>query len=188
MARTARALWVVLILTLGCAGLRPEGPVVRVEAPPPPADGHVAEGQGYVDFTGRGLMGEEVRLSSLVGPKVVLLQFWGIRCGPCLEEMPFLSRLQERYGPEGLQVVGVNTDRASPEALTRAMVERELNPPYPIVLDPELEISQHYTRWLIPVTVLIDRKGVVRAIHTGFKPELKPGLEAEVRALLGEHR
>ncbi|WP_025321308.1 TlpA disulfide reductase family protein [Deferrisoma camini] len=176
----------LLLLGAGCAGMGVEGPAVQVPAPPPPADGHVAVGKGYIDFVGRDLGGKEVRLSDLVGRKVVILQFWGIRCSPCLEEMPFLAGLQERYGPEGLQVLGVNTDRTAAEALSRAMAERNLAPPYPILVDPDLAISQHYTKWLIPVTVVIDRRGVVRAVHTGFKRAMAPRFEEEVRAILRE--
>jgi len=176
----------LLLLGAGCAGVGVEGPAVRVPVPAPPADGRVAVGKGYIDFVGRDLGGKEVRLSDLVGRKVVILQFWGIRCSPCLEEMPFLAELQERYGPEGLQVLGVNTDRTAAESLARAMAERELAPPYPILVDPDLAISQHYTKWLIPVTVVIDRRGVVRAVHTGFKRALAPRFEEEVRAILRE--
>lgn len=151
----------------------------------PLEEGKVEVGRPYFDFTAPELMGGTVRLSSLVGKKVVLLQFWGIRCAPCLAEMEFLVGLQSRYRGRGLQVVGVNTDRASPAQLTEALVAREIEPVYPHVLDPNLTIARHYTQWLIPVTVLIDRSGVVRAVHTGYKPELAGAIEAEVEALLG---
>ncbi len=183
MGRLAGVL--VVALLAGCAAVRPEGDVVRVEAPAPPADGKVKVGQGYFDFTARDLAGREMRLSSLVGPKVVLLQFWGIRCAPCLAEMGFLSDLQDRLGPRGLQVIGVNTDRVDAGALARAMRERGLEPSYPIVLDADFSISRHYTNWLIPVTVLIDRRGVVRVIHTGYKPELGEKIARDVAQTLG---
>jgi len=182
-------------LVLGaCAGVRspekapepaPEGDVVPVAAANPLENGKVEVGGPYFDFVAPELMGGTVRLADLVGQKVVLLQFWGIRCAPCLAEMEFLVRLQAKYRDQGLQVVGVNTDRATPAQLTDALVSRKIEPAYPHVLDPEFAISKHYTRWLIPVSVLIDRSGVVRAIHTGYKPELEGAIEAEVQALLG---
>ncbi len=175
----------LLILFTGCAGLRPEGEVVRVERPAPPADGKVRVGKGYVDFVAPTLDGSEIRLSSLVGRHVVLLQFWGIRCAPCLAEMQFLSTLQQRFGGRGLRILAVNTDRVDAESLKRAMERRNLSPPFPVLLDPDFGISRHYTRWLIPVTVLIDRKGVVRAVHTGYRSEMDELIMEEVAAVLG---
>ena len=180
------ALGALIALGPGCAVGKPavEGDVVEVTAPPPARDGKAEVGEPYFDFTAPELMGGTVRLSSLVGEKVVLLQFWGIRCAPCLAEMEFLNRLQKKYGPQGLQVVGVNTDRATAAQLTEALVARKLEPTYPHVLDPDFSIAEHYTHWLIPVSVLLDRSGVVRAIHTGYKPELDGVIEVEVQELL----
>ena len=45
--------------------------------------------------------------------RVVLVNFWATWCVPCREEFPELSRLQAKYGPRGLQVLGVSTDFAS---------------------------------------------------------------------------
>lgn len=178
-------LFAALWLGAGCAAVKPEGEVWPLETVAPLEDGKVEVGRPYFDFTAPELMGGTVRLSSIVGKKVVLLQFWGIRCAPCLAEMEFLAALQARYRDRGLQVIGVNTDRASPAQLTEALVARKLEPAYPQVLDPNLTIARHYTQWMIPVSVLIDRSGVVRAVHTGFKPELEGLIEAEVQALLG---
>jgi peroxiredoxin len=154
-------------------------------APPVAGNGKVQVGERYVDFTAPKLGGGEITLSSLVGPHVVLLQFWGIRCAPCLAEFGFLSDLQRRYGGQGLQILGVNTDRVEADRLTEALAARQLDPPYPIVLDSDFSLSKRYTPWLIPVSVVISRSGIVEAVHTGYKPELDSVIEAEVVRLLG---
>ena len=172
----------------GCAApsLLHEGAVVPVEAPLPRESGSAEVGEAYFDFTASLLKGGEFRLADVVGRQVVLLQFWGIRCGPCLQEFQLLERLYQGYRDRGLLVVGVNTDGLDPEKLTRAMAGRKVNPSYPVVLDREFSAATHYTRWLVPVSVLIDRQGVVRAIHTGYKPELDAAIEAEVVEVLEE--
>ncbi len=184
MGRATALIVCAALLTGGCAGLAPEGEVYRVEAPVPSNNGKAAVGAPYVDFEAAAMDGSTFRLRDLVGQKVVLLQFWGIRCAPCLAEIPFLSRLQERYGPAGLQVVGVNTDRVAAEQLRKALDSRKLTPTYPVVLDPEFAVAKSYTHLLIPVSVLIDLRGSVTAIHTGYKPELDSVIEAEVEGLL----
>jgi peroxiredoxin len=166
--------------------LGPEGEVVSVEAPSPRETGKVRVGGAYFDFTGSLLQGGEFRLADVVGKKVVLLQFWGIRCGPCLQEFELLERLYRTYAERGLVVVGVNTDGAEPQRLSKAMAERQVGPSYPVVLDRDFAAATHYTHWLVPVSVLIDRKGVVRAVHTGYKPELDADIEAELVGVLEE--
>lgn len=144
----------------------------------------VVVGGTYLDFTSPMFGGGTVRLSDLVGPKVVLLQFWGIRCAPCLEEMKFLNRLQDEYGPSGLQVLGVNVDKMSPNLIAAAMEGRNAAAHYPVALDPEMQVAKNYTRWLVPVTVLIDRQGIVAAMHTGYRPDLDAIITAEVKQVL----
>ncbi|MBI5017181.1 MAG: TlpA family protein disulfide reductase [Deltaproteobacteria bacterium] len=177
----------------------PEGEVVPVEVPqgplaapgaavttePPEGESRVEVGHRYVDFSADRLGGGRLRLSELVGPKVVVLQFWGVRCSPCLAEMAFLSELQSLH-PDRLQVVGVNTDRAPEGQLREIMVSRAIIPAFPVVADPDFTISRHYTQWLVPVSVLIDRRGIARAIHTGYNAVLGTALRAEVEGVLAE--
>jgi len=175
----------------------PEGDVVPVELPakspsgsaapeaPATAEARAEVGRPYRDFSARRLEGGQLRLSDFVGPKAVVLQFWGVRCAPCLAEMAFLSEMQALHA-QRLQVIGVNTDRAPDEQLRLAMASRAIAPAFPVVADPDFSISSHYTQWLVPVSVLIDRKGIVRSIHTGYNVELASALRAEIEAVLTE--
>jgi thiol-disulfide isomerase/thioredoxin len=65
------------------------------------------------DFTLQSIDGKIVRFSDFRG-KAVLLNFWATYRAPCRIEMPWFVELQNRYGSEGLQVVGVAMDDASP--------------------------------------------------------------------------
>ena len=50
-------------------------------------------------------------LKSLRG-KVIVIDFWAFDCEPCMEAMPHIQQLYQKYGPEGLVVIGVHTPRA----------------------------------------------------------------------------
>lgn len=136
------------------------------------------------EFTGTATTGEAVRLSQFRGKKAVLLQFWGIRCSPCVAEMSFLSDLQREYG-EGLQVLGVNADRLSVDGVRRALQSHRVEVDYPMLADQDFAICQNYTQWLIPLTVFVDRDQTIRGIHTGFSDAMKGDLRAEARRLVG---
>src|SRR3977135_4660983 len=62
-----------------------------------------------MNFTLKDVDGKDVKLASLKG-KVVLLCFWATWCGPCKIEIPWFIEFQNKYGKDGLQVVGVSVD------------------------------------------------------------------------------
>src|SRR5215813_13745196 len=70
-------------------------------------------GKPAPDFALQSLDGKTVHLSDYRG-KAVLLNFWATWCSPCKIEMPWFVELQKEYGPQGLQIVGVAMDDASP--------------------------------------------------------------------------
>src|SRR5258708_38817586 len=70
------------------------------------------------DFALQSIDGTTVRLSDFRG-KAVLLNFWATYSAPCRIEMPWFVELQNRYAAEGLQVVGVAMDDASPDDIAK---------------------------------------------------------------------
>src|SRR4030081_3060034 len=86
------------------------------------------------DFSLESLDGKSVRLSDLRG-KAVLLNFWATWCGPCKIEMPWFVELQNQYGAQGLQVIGVAMDDASKEDIAKFAKDMGVN--YPILIGKE---------------------------------------------------
>ena len=131
-------------------------------------------------FTLKDMNGAQVRLADYKG-KVVLLNFWATWCGPCKVEIPHFIEFQEKYGPEGLQVVGLSVDD-TPDLLTPYIRDMKMN--YPVLQGLHRDdVQDAYGPIVgIPVSVLISRDAKICATHTGLTG--KDVFEREIKALL----
>ncbi len=140
------------------------------------------EGRPAPDFALKSATGENLRLSEYRGD-VVMINFWATWCGPCRQEMPLLDELYSRYQRVGFNLLGVNIDDDSRRAMQ--MVE-ELGVDFPVLFDARKEVSKLYEVEAMPVTVIVDRQGVVRYVHLGYKPGYEEKYLDQVRSLLRE--
>ena len=118
------------------------------------------------DFTLKGLDGTNLRLEEYRG-KVVLINFWASWCGPCRQEMPLLDRLHHRYEDTGFAVLGINVE--GERAPAQKIVDKT-KVTFPVLIDENQKVSELYSLEAMPSTVVVDRDGVVRYIHRGYKP------------------
>jgi peroxiredoxin len=137
------------------------------------------------DFTTVDLDGNKVTLSSFNGSKVVLLNFWGLRCGACIEEMPHLNAIYGKYKDKGLVVLGVDTDGVDATIVRDTMKEVGIVADFTILLDMEFTITDTYTNFLVPLTLVIGKSGVIEFIHTGYESGNEKEYEKAVAQALG---
>jgi peroxiredoxin len=124
--------------------------------------------------------GNRVTIAGLRG-SVVVVDFWASWCGPCAEEMPELERLYQRHRERGLVIVGVSQDRQASNMqsfLSRGRVT------FPNVHDGSHAIAGRYVPPRMPTSYVIDRRGVVRHVHAGYRAGDAATLEREIVALL----
>ena len=137
------------------------------------------------DFTLKDTRGRQTQLSTVARDKAVLLAFWSLRCGACLQEIPFLEQLHKNYGGKGVAVLSVVTDGVDAAATKTIMKEVGVSPRYPVLVDPDFTASDTYTNFVVPHTLIIDRKGIIRYVHTGFEPGTEKKYEAALVKALG---
>ncbi|MAS35486.1 MAG: hypothetical protein CL610_15855 [Anaerolineaceae bacterium] len=129
--------------------------------------GRAAVGQPAPDFTLPTLGGDRVSLSDYKG-RPVLMNFWATWCAPCRQEMPELVRAYNAHQAEGFVVLAVDlTDQDSLDEV-RAFVE-EFDMPFPVLLDETGAVYNELYRLLgLPMSVFVDREGVITRIHIGI--------------------
>lgn len=110
------------------------------------------------DFSLESLDGKTMRLSDFRG-KAVLLNFWATWCGPCKIEMPWFVDLQNQYGAQGLQIVGVAMDDASKQDIAKFAKDMGVN--YPILIGKESVGDQYGGVPALPESFLIARDGKI---------------------------
>ena len=124
--------------------------------------------------------GHMVRMSELRG-KVVLVDFWASWCAPCREEIPVLNELQREFGND-LVIVGVNIDRD--ESNMRDFMRR-MPMRFRVVHDSGgSSVAERYSPPRMPSSYIIDRRGIVRHVHAGFRAGDDNQMRSQIRALL----
>jgi peroxiredoxin len=129
------------------------------------ADTPTLVGKDAPDFILKSTDGTNLRLSEFRG-QVVLVNFYARWADDARQEMPALNRINTTYERAGLVVLGISVD----EDLRRAREFADsMKVAYPIMLDSGSDIGRDYFLQKMPVTILVDRSGMVRYSHVGYK-------------------
>jgi thiol-disulfide isomerase/thioredoxin len=147
----------------------------------------VAEKAPEIRKSGVWINSPPLTLKELKG-KVVILDFWAYDCPPCIEAMPHILKLNEKYQGRGMVLIGIHTPRADYERVVsnvRNAVTR-MGVRYPVVIDNDHKIWDDYRCDLWPTQFVIDGSGSIRYVHGGVGRYDE--LDATVQRLLDEGR
>jgi len=115
--------------------------------------------------------------------KVVYIDFWASWCPPCVKSFPFLNGLHNQYHSDGLRVIGINLDEVTEDA-TRFISKNPVD--FMLATDSTKSCAKDVGVIAMPTSYLIDRKGVIRHIHLGFRSGQGDELRKQIQLLLSE--
>jgi thiol-disulfide isomerase/thioredoxin len=170
-------------LFAGYSGLDKWDGVRNENAKLPDAYSLTALKPGYkkIDFTFKDINGNPVSLSDeRFKNKVVIVQISGSWCPNCMDETNFfVSSFYPKYHPKGVEIIVLFYERTtdfSKSQKTLGQLKNHFNVPYPLLItgytpsggDPEKSLPMLADFKGFPTTIIVDKKGDVRKIHTGF--------------------
>ncbi|WP_013666862.1 TlpA family protein disulfide reductase [Sphingobacterium thalpophilum] len=152
------------------SGNTPTEEVAATEAPAPAAS----------DISFKDKSGKTVSLSSLKG-KVVFINFWATWCPPCIQEMPTINELKEKYkGNDDIVFLMVDVDN-NIEKSTAFMEGKKYDLP---VYVPTSDIPSDYLGSAIPTTVILDKSGDMIARMEGGRDYTSPDIVKALNELV----
>jgi thiol-disulfide isomerase/thioredoxin len=150
--------------------------VASIPAPSAPA----IRGKPAADFELPNLEGSQVRMAAFKN-KVVLVNFWATWCAPCIVEIPWFIEFQKKYGPQGLEIVGISMDDTGAKDVVPFVKKHGMT--YTVLLGDD-NVAEKFGGILgLPTTFLVDRNGKYYSIHRGLVNH--DAIEKELQTLLG---
>jgi peroxiredoxin len=125
------------------------------------------------------LDGASLTLSTLRGT-VMLINFWGTWCAPCLQEIPELVYLSNQFKARGFEVVGIAVSSGSVEDIRGFMREHQMD--YRVLIGKMAILKRQFRVVGFPTSLLVDRQGIIRECY--FGPQTKEILKKDVESLL----
>ena len=108
--------------------------------------------------------------------RVVVVDFWGVWCAPCIAQLPKLAAISDKYSSDDLLVIGVHSSLQR-EQLPAFLDRRPI--PYPVGIDHHDRTAERFNLYGYPSIYVIDQKGVLRAVDP-------PDLDKFIETLLKE--
>lgn len=107
--------------------------------------------------------GKKVNLEDYRG-KVVLIDFWSIRCAPCIQEMPHVRALYDKYREQGFEVIGISAEDNASEGRVKEIIQKQ-GANWPQLLDKSADVMVSYLSLFnissFPTVWLLNKEGVI---------------------------
>lgn len=113
--------------------------------------------------------------------RLLLLDFFFQTCQPCVAAIPTIQRMQQTYGPQGLQVLAIDPIDKNADKLNQFKAEKGIS--YPFLFATEMERAAFGVN-SYPTVYLVDAHGKIAFVHSGYSNDFSQKLEAAIKSNL----
>jgi peroxiredoxin len=140
---------------------------------------HPLVGAPAPEFELRDVSGGDAQSLAAYSGKIVIVDFWATWCGPCKKSFPAYQKLVQEMNGE-LVVLAISQDD---DEKGIAAFLAETGAKFPVVWDDAKVVAKSYDPPTMPTAYVIDKSGIVRFVHVGYRAGDEAALAAEVRSL-----
>lgn len=109
--------------------------------------------------------------STDISGRLILLDFWEVWCGPCIESMPKVQQLYETYKNKGLNVYGITNDSKQLQTAKQLIKKQEIQ--FPMLIGNEKLRQDYKFSGTVPLYILIDKNGTIALVSEGYPSNLE---------------
>ncbi|MBI5655440.1 MAG: TlpA family protein disulfide reductase [Geobacter sp.] len=149
---------------------------------PGKASAILQKGQPAPPFKVVSTSGQQITEANYKG-HVLLIDFFATWCNPCRDSIPHLIRLNQKYGKQGLQILGASLDEDGDKTVRDFCAVQKVN--YPVAIANE-DMQTEYGLRSIPTLYVINKKGIVAEKFMGFNSDMAAKLDLLIKQLLAE--
>ena len=135
-------------------------------------------GEKALDFIVKDLEGNTIKLSELRG-KVVVLNFWFTRCGPCIQELPNLNNLTKEFEGKNVEFLAITFNKK--DLVEQFLEENSFD--YKIAANAN-DVITMYGIESYPTSIVINKKGEIVLKESGYRTNIKSVLSNSIKSLL----
>jgi thiol-disulfide isomerase/thioredoxin len=132
----------------------------------------ISIGKPLPDFALKTMNGAVSSLQRQFKPgRRTLINIWATWCVPCAKEMPELEKMRAPLSARGIDIIGINVDTEAGANVKKYVAEKRVS--YPVLLGGAAAIERLYAtdELSVPLSILVDEKGVVRDLIPGWSAE-----------------
>ena len=129
--------------------------------------------------------GKSVNIDALKGEKLTVLDFWATWCRPCINSIPALVKLSEKFQEKGVRFIGINADSPRNRSKVKPFVS-SVGITYPVLLDSDQKLQSDFFINGFPTLLVLDGEGKVLFTHVGYIQGDEKIIEDTINKLLAE--
>ncbi len=133
------------------------------------------------------LDGSTTDLSEYLHTGPVYVSFWALWCEPCKQELRALKAFAKEHADDPFTILAVNQDSPKSLAKVKAYVKSQ-GYPFPVVLDPNMQVFQAFNGQNLPFSILIDKSGKIVSTRTGYLPGDEKEIEQDILKLVAKDK